>query len=251
MCPANLLATGVTVRRGRRSILHDESFEFKAGITAVLGPNGAGKSTLLDLLATGNYRRTQLFQLGDGVINSRNSRRQFLRESGYLPQDWSSFDQFTVRESIEYTAWLKELSPRQCSSSAADALSQVDLTEKANEKVGSLSGGMKQRLGLAEAIVNDPKLLILDEPTVGLDPQQRRQFRSILSNLDPSRVTILSTHLLDDVLAIADRVLVINHGNAVFSGSLSDLANIASPGKPDINSIESAFDSLIQHSSNS
>ncbi|WP_243233062.1 ATP-binding cassette domain-containing protein [Microbacterium sp. CIAB417] len=220
-----LSARGLTLRHGRRVIFQDLSFTLGRGITALLGPNGAGKTTLLEALAKPTRAANgEVLLDGDSATDSAAAERAFLRRSGFMPQHWQFFPGFTARESVQYVAWLKEVPRGLRSSAVTEALATVDLVEKQDERVAKFSGGMRQRVGLAEALVNQPAVLLLDEPTVGLDPEQRSTFRRALQRDKDERITLLSTHLTDDVAAIADRVLVVAQGALLFDGSPAELA---------------------------
>jgi ABC-2 type transport system ATP-binding protein len=217
----------LSVSRGGRRILSDLSVSFDPGITAVLGPNGAGKTTLLNAIADlgrGSQGEIEI----DGMLPKTSADvRRLYRTIGFMPQNWTFFSGYNARESVQYAAWLKGMATTKGSSAALKALADVNLSESALTKVRKLSGGMRQRVGLAEAIVADPLVTILDEPTVGLDPQQRMEFRSALRRRSGTSAVILSTHLTDDVSAMADRVLILDEGKFVFDGTVSQLESLA------------------------
>jgi ABC-2 type transport system ATP-binding protein len=215
-------AENLTARRGRRVIFKNLSVEFGGGVTILLGPNGAGKSTLLRSLATLGARDRGSVSMDPGP----STRRGQLSRIGFMPQEWGYFAGFSAQESVAYSAWLKGFTSPAAWQSAASALAQVGLSAEATNKVARLSGGMKRRVGLAEALVHKPDVLLLDEPTVGLDPQQRSDFRSALRNQDAGASVILSTHLIDDAMALADRVVVIGAGRVRFDGTLEALRAI-------------------------
>lgn len=216
----------LSIKRGRRRIYDDFTLDLHGGVTALLGPNGAGKTTLLDALANPRVGQGELVLDGASLRNGSDSA--YLRQVGYMPQAWTTFPGFTARESVEYVAWLKGLPASRLSASAEEALRIVDLNDQRNVKVRRLSGGMKQRVGLAEALVNRPRVLLLDEPTVGLDPSQRNVFREALRRHGGSNrgAVLLSTHLTDDAASIADRVLVIDEGQLLFDGTPDRLASV-------------------------
>lgn len=157
--------------------------------------------------------------------------RNYFKTSGYIPQKWEYIPGFTVRESIEYAAWLKEVPKQDTKTAVTEAITQVNLQDRSKTKLSQLSGGMRQRVGLAEALVHNPKVLILDEPTVGLDPQQRRVFRELLTASSKERIVLLSTHLIDDVATVADRVIVVDAGRIAFDGTSQQLAKLAPQGE--------------------
>ncbi|GAA3507718.1 ABC-2 type transport system ATP-binding protein [Streptosporangium album] len=218
----------LTKRFGRRAVLDGLTLEFGRGVTGLLGPNGAGKTTLLRSLATtlapdGGEVRALGLDPAD-----RLQRTDLRRRLGYLPQDPGFYPHFTVFELVEYVAILKELTDRrERHREVRRVLTEVDLADRAKTKVRKLSGGMRQRLALAQALLGEPDLLILDEPTVGLDPEQRMRFRALVSRLGESRTVLLSTHQTEDVAALCERVVVMKGGRDVFEGTPRDLAATA------------------------
>ncbi len=213
---------------GRTRALDGLNLDLAPGVTGLLGPNGAGKTTLLRILATvlapdGGTVRV----LGrDPAIASE--RTEIRRRLGYLPQEVGAYPGFSVREFVDYIAVLKEHTDRGLRRREVDrVLELVDLTGKAYDKTRTLSGGMRRRLGLATAFLGDPELLVLDEPAVGLDPQQRLRFRELVS-ADPGRCVLLSTHQTEDVAALCREVVVVDAGKVLFSGSPAALAASAS-----------------------
>lgn len=218
----------LTVRYGRNSVVSNLNADLRTGVTALLGPNGAGKSTLLNALAQPSRASAGTISLsGTPFGRPRASRRWYQARLGFMPQRWSFFPSFSVQESVEYVGWLKRVPRSDVSAKVARALEYVGLSHARRELVARLSGGTRQRVGLAEALVNDPHVVLLDEPTVGLDPAQRSAFRAALAATKTDRVVLLSTHLTDDVAAIADRVLVLAGGVIRFDGSPADLASVS------------------------
>lgn len=186
------------------------------GILGLLGPNGAGKSTLMRILATlakpGSGR-----VLWNGVDTARNP--DALRaELGYLPQDFGVYPALSAREFLAYLAAVKGLPSRVASGRVDDCLAMVGLSEAADRRLGGFSGGMRQRVGIAQALLNDPKLLIVDEPTVGLDPEERLRFRHLITDLAGERLVILSTHIVSDIEASATTLAVMAKGRRLFHG---------------------------------
>ncbi|MFI7058533.1 ABC transporter ATP-binding protein [Streptosporangium canum] len=220
---------GLTKRYGRNAVLDGLTLEFGRGVTGLLGPNGAGKTTLLRSLATtlapdGGQVRALGLDPAD-----RGQRTALRRRLGYLPQEPGFYPHFTLFELVDYVAILKELTDRrERHREVRRVLAEVDLADRARTKVRKLSGGMKQRLALAQALLGTPDLLILDEPTVGLDPEQRMRFRALVSRLGESRTVLLSTHQTEDVAALCERVIVMNRGRVVFQGTPAELATAAS-----------------------
>ncbi|GAA2881594.1 ABC transporter ATP-binding protein [Nonomuraea rubra] len=220
--------TGLTKTYGGRHALDHLDLTLGTGVTGLLGPNGAGKTTLLRCLATTlapDSGSVDAFGLDPAIPTQRTALR---RRLGYLPQDPGFYPHFTAFDLVDYVAILKELTDRtQRHAEVRRVLAEVDLTGQARTKVRKLSGGMRQRLALAQALLGEPDLLILDEPTVGLDPEQRMSFRALVSRLGETRAVVLSTHQTEDVAALCERVIVLRGGRAVFDGTPGELAGVA------------------------
>ncbi|MFZ5850959.1 MAG: ATP-binding cassette domain-containing protein [Actinomycetota bacterium] len=228
------------VMRGR-SILRDCSAEFPVGVTGLVGPNGSGKTSLIRLLAT-----VRAPTRGRVVFDGQDAARHPLalrRRLGYLPQEFRYPPNFTAREFVEYVAWLKEVAAPAVPGRAAQVLDRVGLGARADERLGRLSGGMVRRVGLAQALVNDPRLLLLDEPTSGLDPEQRMLFRALVGQLSESTTVVISTHLLDDVVGTCQELVVLCDGTVRFQGSLDQLSHF-SPDES-VPGVESAYLRLV------
>lgn len=217
--------SNITLFRGQRQVISDITIGFSTGITALLGPNGAGKTTLLEYLAGVGTAKRRRRRFASRV--ARNLRGIDQREYGFMPQHWGGHPPMTALESVTYAGWLKGLSWATAEMAAQETLAEVALEEAARVPISKLSGGMRQRVGLAEALVHRPDMILLDEPTVGLDPAQRVAFRDILRERGGSSVVALSTHLTEDVDAIADRVVVINEGRVRYTGTLAELRSKA------------------------
>lgn len=208
---------------GRRRVLDDLSLALAPGITALLGPNGSGKSTLMRTLVTDLPAQAGHVLLDGMPVMNAAARRAARARIGYLPQDFGFDSRFTVDEYVEYLAWLRGVPPKTRRSAVGRAVALVGLAEEARTRMGRLSGGMRQRAGIGGAIVGEPRLLVLDEPTVGLDPSQRAGFRRVLTELPTSRI-LLSTHLTDDVESIAQHVVVLDGAGVVrHQGPVTDL----------------------------
>jgi ABC-2 type transport system ATP-binding protein len=190
--------------------LRDFSLTLEPGVLGLLGPNGAGKSTLMRILAT-ITRPTEGRVLWDGVdaVRSPDGLRAVL---GYLPQDFGVYPHLNAVEFLEYMAAVKGIDGRAARARIEELLVLVNLTEARKRPLGGFSGGMRQRIGIAQALLNDPRLLIVDEPTVGLDPEERVRFRNLLSDLGGERIVILSTHIVSDVEATASGIALIDRG---------------------------------------
>jgi ABC-type multidrug transport system ATPase subunit len=179
-------------------------------VLGLLGPNGAGKSTLMRILATITRPTTgRVAWNGADLVRTPEAVREVL---GYLPQDFGVYPNLNAVEFLEYIAAIKGLDGRAARRRIDELLQLVNLTEAARRPLGGYSGGMKQRVGIAQALLNDPELLIVDEPTVGLDPEERVRFRNLLSDLSGQRLVILSTHIVSDVGATASEIAIINQG---------------------------------------
>jgi ABC-type multidrug transport system ATPase subunit len=190
--------------------LRDFSLELGPGVVGLLGPNGAGKSTLMRILATITRPTAgRVLWNSQDISKTPNALRATL---GYLPQDFGVYPNLNAIEFLEYIAAIKGLDGRAARQRIEELLQVVNLAEAARRPLGSYSGGMKQRVGIAQALLNDPQLLIVDEPTVGLDPEERVRFRNLLSDLAGERIVILSTHIVSDVEAVATEIVIINHG---------------------------------------
>lgn len=217
---------GVDQGYGTRRVLSDLDLTLGAGITALLGPNGAGKSTLLKTICTLLPLRSGTLEILGEPVTDASAIRTARNRIGYLEQGFRGDPQFTVRDFVTYAAWLREVPRERLEEHVAAALLSVGLQEHARTRMKALSGGMRQRAGIAAACVAAPPLLVLDEPTVGLDPQQRVEFRGYISALDGSCI-ILSTHLIEDVRALADRVIVLDAGRIRFDGTVAQLGEAA------------------------
>jgi len=215
-------AERITKHYGQVKALQGIDLEIGAGVFGLLGPNGAGKTTFIRIIATllpPTSGRATVF--GHDVIRNKIPIRKML---GYLPQEYGAYPKLTGREYLEYIAILKGIRrPRK----QIDALlSQFHLTEVAKRKVTSYSGGMLKRLGIAQALLGDPKVLLVDEPTGGLDPEERVRFREFLMGLGGERVVVLSTHLVEDVAMACDRLAVLKQGEIAYQGATHGLIQL-------------------------
>ena len=201
--------------------LKNFSLEIKPGILGLLGPNGAGKSTFMRMLATITKPTDGKILWNDmDVVKSPDILRAVL---GYLPQDFGVYPNLNAIEFLEYMAAIKGLNAASTRKRIDELLQVVNLVEAAKRPLGGYSGGMKQRVGIAQALLNDPQLLIVDEPTVGLDPEERVRFRNLLSDLSGERIVILSTHIVSDVEATATHIVLIHKGQLLHESSPEDL----------------------------
>lgn len=208
-----LIINHVTKAYGKKVALNDCSLHLERGVIGLLGPNGAGKSTLMRMLAT-IEQPTSGNIIWNGV-NIQDDPQELRAELGYLPQDFGVYPNMNAVEFLEYMAALKGLSMRSAKKRIRELLDALNLTNDRKRLLGGYSGGMKQRVGIAQALLNDPKLLIVDEPTVGLDPEERIRFRNLLSNLSANRIIILSTHIVTDIESVATDIALLSKGNIV------------------------------------
>ncbi len=225
---STIRAAGLVKSYGRQRALDGLDLTTTTGVTGLLGPNGAGKTTLLRILATVLDADDGSLRILDRDPHEPKDRRHIRRRLGYLPQDAGFHRGFTAFEAVDYVAVLKEhTAARARHDEVRRVLGLVGLSEVAGKKVRALSGGMRQRLGLAQALLGRPELLILDEPTVGLDPEQRMRFRDLVSEAGHGRTVVLSTHQTEDVGAVCSQVGVVHRGQALFTGSVADLVQVA------------------------
>jgi ABC-type multidrug transport system ATPase subunit len=205
---------GLGKRYGRDHwALREFSLALKPGIVGLLGPNGAGKSTLMKILATVSHpTEGKVLWNGEDTAKKPDALRRVL---GYLPQDFGIYPNLTALEFLDYLAAARGMSAAVARRRIEELLVLVNLAESAKRAIGGYSGGMRQRLGIAQALLNDPELLIVDEPTVGLDPEERNRFRHLLTELAGSRIVLLSTHIVSDVEATAESIALIHRGRLV------------------------------------
>ena len=202
---------------GKIQALDKVSMELENGIYGLLGPNGAGKSTLINLL-TDNVKRESGQILWDGVeiLKLGKSYRNIL---GYMPQEQGYYEDFTAGTFLMYMAQIKGMKKKEAKKKTKELLRIVNLETNRNDKIGGFSGGMKQRLMLAQALLNDPKILILDEPTAGVDPQERIRIRNFISQIAKDKIVILATHIISDVEAIAKEIILMKKGKIIGKGT--------------------------------
>jgi ABC-2 type transport system ATP-binding protein len=219
----NVEIVNLTRNFGRTQAVSGVNLEVGPGVFGLLGPNGAGKTSLLRMMATVIPPTSGRLQLLGYDPRSYAPRRQIRRRLGYLPQNLGYYPDLTVVDFVEYFALLKEVPTARVPAAVATAVERVDQGSKAKVRLRTLSGGMLRRAGIAQAIVNEPDLLLLDEPTAGLDPEQRVLFRELLRDLGERATVVVSTHLVEDVGAACGQVALIDRGKIVFQGTPSEL----------------------------
>lgn len=232
-----LTISNLTKKYGAKVALCDFSYTFTPGIYGILGANGAGKSTLMNLI-TDNVRRTagQILWDGRDILKLGASFRALV---GYMPQQQGMYSDFSARAFLRYMADIKGVKRRQAHPQIEELLELVNLKADAHKKLGSFSGGMRQRVLLAQALLGEPKILILDEPTAGLDPKERQRLRNYIADLSKDRIVFLSTHIVSDIESIATDVLLMKDGALVRHGTPEEL--IASVQGKDLEDVYMAY----------
>lgn len=219
-----LIVNNVSKNYGKFLVLKDINLEFTNGVYGLLAPNGAGKTTLIKMLVTllfpneGEilYNGTDIFKMGDEYRNIL----------GYLPQQFGYYKNYSPREFLLYLSALKGIDRRQSKGKINELLKLVGLENVADKKMKKFSGGMIQRVGITQAMLNDPKILILDEPTAGLDPKERVRFRNLLAELSRERIVILSTHIVSDIESIANEIIMIKDKEVLYKDTLKNICKI-------------------------
>lgn len=214
-----LILDGITKQYGSKIACDNISLTFGTGVYGLLGANGAGKTTLMRMMC-GVLAPTSGRITFDGIAVNQEDYRDAL---GYLPQEFGYYPDFTALDFMLYIATLKGLPKGKAKEKSQELLELVSLDKEAKKKIKTFSGGMKQRLGIAQSILNDPKILILDEPTAGLDPKERVRFRNLISRLSADRMVLLSTHIVSDIEYIADTILIMKDGRLIQQGTLEEI----------------------------
>ncbi|MGW5744422.1 ABC transporter ATP-binding protein [Amycolatopsis sp. NPDC003861] len=241
-------AEALKVRVGRKKMAVDGlDLSLGKGVHGLLGPNGAGKTTLIRALATVLRPESGRLSLLGTPAGGRTGQRELRRRIGYLPQNFGYYKRFTVREFVEYLAWLKEMSKEDIPGVVQRAVERVGLADRADDRMKTLSGGMVRRVGIAQAIVNDPEVLLLDEPTAGLDPAQRVRFRELVQELGRDSCVLISTHLVEDVATACTDVILFAAGKLVFQGTPDELAAAGTLEHVGDSPIERGYSALLNH----
>lgn len=206
---------------GRKRVLNNISLNLKNGVYGLLGDNGAGKSTLMRIMTTVlKPSRGEIFVNGENIVDLGDSYRNLL---GYMPQEFAVYPTLTARTFLEYMGSLKGIEGKLLAKKIDEVLEFVNLKDVENKRVVTFSGGMKRRVGIAQAIINNPKIIILDEPTAGLDPQERIRFLNILGDMGQDKIIILSTHIVSEIEAISKDVIVMKKGELIETGNIDEL----------------------------
>lgn len=206
---------------GHKMAVDGVDVEIHEGIHGLLGANGAGKTTLMRMLCGVLYPTS-----GEIFLDGRNIDdlgEQYRCTLGYLPQEFGYYPDFTAKEFMRYIATLKGIPKRKAKIRSEELLESVGLSEAANKKIYTFSGGMKQRLGIAQAVLNNPQILVLDEPTAGLDPRERVHFRNLVKDFAKDKIVIISTHIVSDLENIADNILLMKEGKIILQGSVDEM----------------------------
>lgn len=205
---------------GKKQALNDINLTIHQGMFGLLGRNGAGKTTLMKTLATLHEKRSGKIEICGIPVEQAAQIREI---TGYLPQDFSMYPNMSVYECLDYLGALSGMAGATRSKEINRLLKKVNLAEQRKKKVKALSGGMKRRLGIAQALLHNPKVLIVDEPTAGLDPEERIRFRNLLCEVAEERIVILSTHIVGDIEATCENIAILNEGEILFQGTVSEL----------------------------
>ncbi|MGI5198000.1 ABC transporter ATP-binding protein [Streptomyces sp. CA-288835] len=229
-----------------RLVLNQLNLNFSPGHTVLLGPNGAGKSTLLTLGASASTPQAGRIRYGDLDLGNRRHVRTYRHKVSWLPQRPGFLPGMTCREHVAYVGWLKGMRERDAWNAAPEAIERVGLTDKLNNKIKTLSGGQQQRLAIAQALVHDAEVLLLDEPTVGLDPHQRRRFLDLLISLRGTVHVIVSTHDIGDLDQAFDEVVVLEAGRSRFKGTVKEFAGHHASDCVPGRQFESAYAALLE-----
>ncbi|MEE3392468.1 MAG: ATP-binding cassette domain-containing protein [Lachnospiraceae bacterium] len=204
-----------------KQVLKNINCELTDGVYGLLGENGAGKTTLFRCIV--NYYSFS----GKILLNDKPLDKKMMKKIGYLPQNFTSFPELTVKETLEYFCCLKEISKAEVNAQIDECLRYTNLADVSKKKIKTLSGGMLRRVGIAQAILGHPELIILDEPTSGLDPEERVRLNNVIQKISDGRIILFSTHIVEDVEASADKVIIMKDGSVMYQGPTKDVRNEA------------------------
>lgn len=208
---------------GKKQALSNVDLTIKQGMFGLLGPNGAGKTTLMKVLTT-------LLKKSSGEVTicgvPVENRKQIRNMIGYLPQDFSMYGNMSAYEALDYLAVLSGMEKTERKKKVPEMLEKVNLEHQQKTRVKAMSGGMRRRLGIAQAMIHDPKVIVVDEPTAGLDPEERVRFRNLLCEMARERIVILSTHIVGDIEATCENIAVLNEGQILFQGTVAELLHM-------------------------
>lgn len=218
-----LILDDICMRYGKKEVLYNINYKFDTGIYGLLGPNGAGKSTLINIIVGLILPDKGQVFLDD--IPIEKLKDNYFEHIGYMPQYAGYYNNFTVYEMMDYFSVLKGIKKNNRKNRIYELLDFVNMKEKTKTKMGACSGGMKQRVGIAIALLNNPEVVILDEPTAGLDPMERIRFRNMISGLGTDKTVIISTHIVSDIENIANKIILLSRGNIIKSGAVAELCD--------------------------
>ncbi|MBU3091227.1 ABC transporter ATP-binding protein [Clostridium sp. CF011] len=206
---------------GKKNANNNITLTLENGVYGLLGPNGAGKTTLMKQIVTLIKPTSgEIIYNGKSIYDKEDEYRNII---GYLPQEFGAYKNFTAKQFLKYVAALKGIDKNKASKKIDELLNLVGLYEVRNKAVGKFSGGMKRRVGIAQVLLNDPKIVVLDEPTAGLDPQERARFRNLIADISKEKIIILSTHIISDIEAVARETIMIKNGSVIIKGSHKDI----------------------------
>lgn len=218
-----IIIENLNKKYGKHEVLKNINLNIPVGLYGLLGENGAGKTTLMRILATVSEPSSGTVKINGIDIKQKKEIRKII---GYLPQEFSVYPNMSVCSALDYLGILSELPKQERKTRVNEVLKQVNLEQQRNKKFKNLSGGMKRRFGIAQALLNNPKVLIIDEPTAGLDPEERLRFYNLLSELAAERIILLSTHIAADIEAACSKTAVLYDGKVIFAGDMPELLKI-------------------------